>query len=795
MIVLFSACHKDHFECKRLLEWCRELGTYPRHQALIVFGKQVEENDRLGIIAAAKQCEFKSVAAIAQKEEDARGWPFACNQMFQLGVRWVEDVGRAPFLWLESDATPLKPGWLDTLEEEYIRVGKPFMGVVYDWVNQTRRMPHLTGVAIYPANFRRLNPYPLAATKVPWDCTAPEQTLPRTHRSELFCHEWGDRASNVPPTFQDLASLSVIPSNAVLFHRCKDGSLIDRLRERNAIVPTSPAQYPSIPLTRKILGLLTFPFTRPKRKIIRVRRTGAYGDAIAATCIAEKLNRIGYDVIWQAKPEVLQVLEFCPALKGVEEVCDPCDVILDGAYEGHKERCQKAFWEIFVERANQQLNSKGIFLENPVQCTPRLELPRGLPNYWRNAFSELPRPWVAICPRSNSFRNRTVPNDTWRDAARAINASLIWLGTEPGPPEMFHLHPKTMVDVAGMLAACDLLVSVDSGPLHLGAALGVPAVALLQASSPELHITDQRDFIMLSPEGLSCLNCQSGLCPINQDYPPCQEFDPYAIAAAVNRKLQAITTENVSAVITAYRPPADRLNQCINAVLPQVSEVVVTFNADGIIPEGALRHPRVRYLKTRLPNIGYGRNANFGARHTSGRYVLFLNDDVFLDSKAVRFMTETMKADPKAGMVGCLLFYPDGRIQHGGTRRNPGDLGWGHIDHNQREPSIKEPVEMENITQAAALMRREAFYSSGCYDEQYFMYYEDNALCLQMRRAGWKVIYNPLAYGIHDEHQTLKSLPNSKMAENLKRSRAIFEKDWGAYFKHNPPGVLGNFNY
>lgn len=499
MIVLFSACHKDHFECKRLLEWCRELGTYPKHQALIVFGKQVEENDRLGIIAAAKQCGFKSVSAIAQKEEDARGWPYACNQMFQLGVRWIEDVGRAPFLWLESDATPLKPGWLDTLEEEYTRVGKPFMGVIYDWVNQTRRMPHLTGVAIYPANFRRLNPYPMAATKVPWDCTAPEQTIPRTHRSELFCHEWGDRASNVPPTFPDFASLSVIPASAVIFHRCKDGTLIDRLRERNsAVEPTLPA-YPNIPLTRKILGLLTFPFTRPKRKVIRVRRSGAYGDAIAATCVAEKLNRMGYDVIWQARPEVLQILEFCPAITAVEEICEPCDVNLDGAYEQHKERCQKAFWEIFIERANQQLSSKGIFIENSIQCTPRLEVPESVKGKLRNILRRHPKPWVMVCPRSNSFVNRTVPDEIWNQAAGAISGTKFWLGTSIAPSNFVDLLCTSMVQVTEWLSVADLLLTVDSGPMHVAAALRIPIVALEQSSSPDLHLTDQTDHVVLKP--------------------------------------------------------------------------------------------------------------------------------------------------------------------------------------------------------------------------------------------------------------------------------------------------------
>lgn len=298
---------------------------------------------------------------------------------------------------------------------------------------------------------------------------------------------------------------------------------------------------------------------------------------------------------------------------------------------------------------------------------------------------------------------------------------------------------------------------------------------------------------------LKCLNCQKAVCPIDPVKPPCQEFDPYAIAAVVNRKLQAITTDNVSSVITAYRPPAARLNRCINSVLPYVSEVVVTFNADGVIPDGVLKHPKVRYLKTRLPNIGYGRNANFGARHTSGKYILFLNDDAYLQSGGVETLVETIQSQPNVGIVGHLIRYPNGIIQHGGTRRNPGDLGWGHIDHTKLTPSIDKVTEMDNVNQASCLMLREAFYKAMGYDEQYFMYYEDNALSLAVRKAGYKILYTPFVSAIHDEHATSDTYQKPEMAERVRAARRTFERDWGKYFKHNNnvDGVtkIGTFNY
>jgi GT2 family glycosyltransferase len=458
------------------------------------------------------------------------------------------------------------------------------------------------------------------------------------------------------------------------------------------------------------------------------------------------------------------------------------------------------FAEIYIETANKALVSKGIGIESALQCTPRFIMPEHHKEHALNFFSKFPRPWVILCPRSASHNHRTVHDAVWQEAARHIDGTCFWAGNHGlAPAGIQNLNCNSMLEVGQYQAAADLVVSVDSGPLHLAAALGTPIVALLQSSSPELHLSDQNDFEILAPEGLNCLNCQQSPCPINEHYPPCQSFRPEMIAMIVNKKLRRFRTEEVSAVVTIYKPPYDRLNKCLSALLPQVSEIIVTRNADGVIPVGAMQHPKIRYVATRLPNIGYGRNANYGARHTSDNYILFLNDDVYLNPDTVSHLLGVIKQDPKIGMVGHLLRYPDNRVQHAGTRRQRHDLGWGHVSHRMVTPEIQTIVECENVTHASVLMRRKAFYEAGTYDERFFMYYEDNCLNLCMRKVGWKIFYTPHASGIHDEHQTLQVYENARMVDNARRSRALFEKLWGPYFRNNKEsdGIskLGSFDY
>jgi len=141
----------------------------------------------------------------------------------------------AAWLWMEPDCVPLVSDWLDRLEAGYKSADKPFFGAE---VTQPKR--RLSGVAMYPAmvvsflRHRKLS-----------------DLSERSQRGEAFdayfAPEWlqfsgftnliqnvalQSRNPDVSPTFKDSESLSLIDLEAVLFHRCKDGTLIDRLEER-----------------------------------------------------------------------------------------------------------------------------------------------------------------------------------------------------------------------------------------------------------------------------------------------------------------------------------------------------------------------------------------------------------------------------------------------------------------------------------------------------------------------------------------------------------------------------------
>jgi GT2 family glycosyltransferase len=527
-------------------------------------------------------------------------------------------------------------------------------------------------------------------------------------------------------------------------------------------------------------------FSRTVKTPLIVRRTAAIGDALCASIVAQKLQQMGYHVRYQTHRDIHCVFRRHPEINDVSVPGGAPDVDLDGAYETMVDRQNRHFHDMFFEVAGRQLAKRGIALGNANNLTPRLVVAPEARERASRAFGDHLRPWVIISPRSNSYNVRQVADAVWVEVAPKINGTCFWMGTTPAPPGTVDLTARHLDNIIEWIGAADLVVSVDTGPLHIAAALRTPLVAIEQSSSPQLHLSDLIDYTSVQGT-LDCLNCQKNICPKNQHLPPCQYLDASIIAKAVNDRLSQ--KGKVSCIISTFNAPVGRLNKCIASVINQVDEVIVTKEKNAIIPPGATTHPKVRYVSSRFSKLGYGKNMNFGARHSSGEFLWFLNDDCYPAADCREKMMEVMTDG--VGMVGHLLRYPNGQICHAGKFRNPGMRGWGLFDNRQWHNTVKEPIQMENVTGTSVLVRREAFYGCGAFDEDFFLYAEDDAFALAMGQAGWKIMYTPHAMATHDEAAT-----TSKFKEFLpwvQAGNATLERKWGWWLDKNKNTIPGIF--
>lgn len=216
------------------LQWMKDLDGCQPFDALL---SQDPDTNRIlaGQVMDAARAAFRHVDLFVYDRVPMPRWPFGPNWAFQ-STAWHmhERVGRSWF-WCEADCVPLRAGWLPDWFQEYGRASKPFMGAVVEGRG------HMNGTAIYPPDLPEISPAAMNATDVAWDWVMRQDTIALTHHSRLLQHCWGianDRPhpyDGQPASFNSQAHVDRwIRPGAVLFHRSKDGTLIDRLRERKA---------------------------------------------------------------------------------------------------------------------------------------------------------------------------------------------------------------------------------------------------------------------------------------------------------------------------------------------------------------------------------------------------------------------------------------------------------------------------------------------------------------------------------------------------------------------------------
>jgi GT2 family glycosyltransferase len=184
-------------------------------------------------------------------------------------------------------------------------------------------------------------------------------------------------------------------------------------------------------------------------------------------------------------------------------------------------------------------------------------------------------------------------------------------------------------------------------------------------------------------------------------------------------------------------------------------EIVVVDNGseDGTTEAIRAAYRGVRILEAE-GNIGFPRANNLGFGMARGRHILYLNPDTTVGDDALRRCVEELDRHPALGVVGCRLVYPDGRVQRESGRRIyrlrhlaaevfflhmlfPESRVFGH--HLMGDWDHRDDRDVEAVSGAFMMARRETVEALGGLPDELFMYHEDMAFCLRARRAGWGI--------------------------------------------------------
>lgn len=253
----------------------------------------------------------------------------------------------------------------------------------------------------------------------------------------------------------------------------------------------------------------------------------------------------------------------------------------------------------------------------------------------------------------------------------------------------------------------------------------------------------------------------------------------------------------VALVIVNYNTAAD-LRKCLESAREMLGgvETLVVDNgsSDGSREMVKGEFPEVRLLDN-PGNPGYASACNRGIAATGRPYVFILNSDVEFLEGGLDTLLDRMEADRDIGAAGPMVLNSDGSTQMS-CRRFPsmlenvahgfmGEIWPGNpltARYQMKDLCRDEPCDVDWVSGAAMLLRREAALEVGGFDEAYFMYVEDVDICWRLRRAGYRVVYDPSMRLLHHIGRT-SSQQSLRMLYHHHRSMFIFfrkrYRGWG----------------
>jgi GT2 family glycosyltransferase len=221
------------------------------------------------------------------------------------------------------------------------------------------------------------------------------------------------------------------------------------------------------------------------------------------------------------------------------------------------------------------------------------------------------------------------------------------------------------------------------------------------------------------------------------------------------------------------------------------AEMVIVDNRSADSPPSDLDRPRrgVRLVQC-LENGGFSAGVNAGWRASRGRWLLLLNPDVvagpeLIDGVLGRVTALESRGAHAPGIVGFALRNPDGTPQPS-VGAEPG------LWRTLLEPFLPrvrrkyQPVDRVRagrvpwVTGACALVDRRVLETLDGMDEDFFLYFEEVALCRSARRIGRVVEFDPSLAVVH-----LRPLQNRAVSPGM---RVVTRHSRLVFFRKHQPG-------
>ncbi|MBV8184203.1 MAG: glycosyltransferase family 2 protein [Hyphomicrobiales bacterium] len=197
--------------------------------------------------------------------------------------------------------------------------------------------------------------------------------------------------------------------------------------------------------------------------------------------------------------------------------------------------------------------------------------------------------------------------------------------------------------------------------------------------------------------------------------------------------------------IVVVRDSAAVLPSCLAALRQEGIEAIVVDNASSDASGRIAEEAGQRVIRN-AKNQGYGRAMNIGMRAAREPTCLLLNPDLVLAPGSIEALTQARRNYPEAGLLAPQLVEPGGR-----SFFQPRSMLSLYLHNEAGRPCVPEGDCCAPFLSGACLVvDRELVLSLGGFDEEIFLFYEDDDLCRRVTEAGRSLVHVHGALATHE---------------------------------------------
>jgi len=232
---------------------------------------------------------------------------------------------------------------------------------------------------------------------------------------------------------------------------------------------------------------------------------------------------------------------------------------------------------------------------------------------------------------------------------------------------------------------------------------------------------------------------------------------------------------DISIIIVSYNTNK-LINNCLESLQNSSGiekEIFVIDNAstDETVKTISARFPAVNLIAN-SENRGFGAANNQVLPSCRGKYLVFLNPDTTVTEDTLQKSFLYMEANQHVGLAGLNIVNPDGSHQPSVSYRYPG----GKYTRDELA-DLKGPIAC--VLGAAMIARADIINSLRGFDDDFFLYGEDQDLCLRIRRLGYEIGYVEYAKVLHWGGQSeINTTPVALFEKKLKAEYLFYKKHY-----------------